>query len=87
MAVMDKRLLISKSRGDSNQCTLGRGKLDQNDTYASHANLRTPCVRFLWAVPVRDGCTAFKKKCSRLHLSARLSGQRDPAQFLSQHSH
>jgi hypothetical protein len=54
MAVMDKRLLISKSRGDSNQCTPGRGKLDQNDTYASHANLRTPCVRFLWAVPVRE---------------------------------
>jgi hypothetical protein len=34
-----------------------------------------------------DGCTAPEKKCSRLHLSAPLSGPRDPPQFLSQHSH
>jgi hypothetical protein len=31
--------------------------------------------------------TAPEKKCSRLHLSARLSGPRDLPQFLSQHSH
>jgi hypothetical protein len=31
--------------------------------------------------------TAPEKKCSRLHLSAQLSGPRDPPQFLSQDSH
>jgi hypothetical protein len=31
--------------------------------------------------------TAPEKKCSRLHLPARLSGPRDPPQFLSQHNH
>jgi hypothetical protein len=34
-----------------------------------------------------DGCTAPEKKCSQLHLSARLSGLWDPLQFLSQHNH
>jgi hypothetical protein len=34
-----------------------------------------------------DGCTAPEKKCSRLHLSAWLSGLWGPPQFLSQHSH
>jgi hypothetical protein len=34
-----------------------------------------------------DRFTAPKKKCSRLHLSARLSGSWDPPQFLSQYSH
>jgi hypothetical protein len=34
-----------------------------------------------------DGCTAPEKKCAWLHLPARLSGLRDPPQFLSQHSH
>jgi hypothetical protein len=31
-----------------------------------------------------DRCAALKKKCSRLHLLARLSGPWDPPQFLSQ---
>jgi hypothetical protein len=53
MAAMNKWLLISESHGDSNQCTPYRGKLDQHDTYASYVSLRTPDVRFLWAVPVR----------------------------------
>jgi hypothetical protein len=53
MTVTNKRLLISESRGDSNQCTPCRGKPDQHDTYASHASARTPGVRFLRAVPVR----------------------------------
>jgi hypothetical protein len=34
-----------------------------------------------------DRFTAPEKKCSRLHLSARLSGPQDPPQFLSQHNH
>jgi hypothetical protein len=95
MAAMNKRLLISESRGDSNQCTPCRGKPDQHDTYASHTSTRTPNVRFLWAVPKpfmshRQGwtdTTTPEKKCSRLHLSARLSGSWDPPQFLSQDSH
>jgi hypothetical protein len=53
MAATNKRLLISRSRGNSNRCTLYRGKPDQHDTYASHASPRTLDVRFLWAVPVR----------------------------------
>jgi hypothetical protein len=31
-----------------------QGKPDTHDTYASRASPRTPLVRFLWAVPVRD---------------------------------
>jgi hypothetical protein len=31
--------------------------------------------------------TASEKKCSQLYFSARLSGSRDPPQFLSQHNH
>jgi hypothetical protein len=52
MAAMNKRLLMSESRGDSNQCTPYRGKPDQHDTYASHASPLMPGVRFLQAVPV-----------------------------------
>jgi hypothetical protein len=54
MSVRNKRLLISESRGDSNWCTLCRGKPDQHATYASHSSPRTPGVRFLRAVPRRD---------------------------------
>jgi hypothetical protein len=50
----NKRLLLSESLGDLNQCTLYRGKLDQHDTYASHASPRMPRVCFLRAVPVHD---------------------------------
>jgi hypothetical protein len=53
-AAINKRLLISESRGDSNRCTPCRGKLDQHVTYASHSSPRTPDVQFLWVVPVRD---------------------------------
>jgi hypothetical protein len=50
----NKRLLISESDGDSNQCTPCRGKPNQHATYASHSSPRMPGIRFLWAVPVRD---------------------------------
>jgi hypothetical protein len=53
MAATNKRLLIFESHGDSNRCTPYRGKLNQHDTYASHASPCTPDVRFLRAVPVR----------------------------------
>jgi hypothetical protein len=56
-----------------------------------------PRVRFLWVVPIRGNLshcstelnifTAPEKKCSWLHLSARLSAPQDPSQFLSQPNH
>jgi hypothetical protein len=52
MAATNKRLLISESHGDSNQCTPCRGKPNQHDTYASHASPRMSDVRFLLVVPV-----------------------------------
>jgi hypothetical protein len=42
---MNKRLLISESRGDSNRCTPCRGKPDQHDTYASYG--RSPWQPFV----------------------------------------
>jgi hypothetical protein len=48
----DKRLLISKSRGDSNRYTPYRGKPDTHDTYAFHASPRMPRVCFQRAVHV-----------------------------------
>jgi hypothetical protein len=40
----NKRLLIFKSCGDSNQCTSSRGKPDTHDTYASRTSPRTLSV-------------------------------------------
>jgi hypothetical protein len=34
-----------------------------------------------------DRFTAYEKKCSLLHLSARMGGLQDPSQFLYQHNH
>jgi hypothetical protein len=48
-----KRLLISESCGDLNQCTPSRGKHDTHNTYASRTSPRIPLVCFLWAVPIR----------------------------------
>jgi hypothetical protein len=53
MTATNKRLLISESRGDSNQCTPCRGKPDQHDTYAFHVSPRKLGVRFLQAVVIR----------------------------------
>jgi hypothetical protein len=52
MVVTNKRLLIFKSRGDSNRCTSYRGKPPQHDTYDSHASPYMLSVRFLQAIPV-----------------------------------
>jgi hypothetical protein len=92
MTATNKRLLISESHGDLNHCTPCRGKPDQHDTYASHTSPRTPSVLFLQVVLVRGNLSRVinrvgRMHCSRLHLSARLSGLWDPPQFLSQHSH
>jgi hypothetical protein len=96
MAATSKRLLISESRGDSNRCTPCRGNPDQHASYAFYASPRTPDIRFLRAVPVHGNLSHWanrvgqihcsREKVHRLHLLARLSGPRDPPQFLSQHS-
>jgi hypothetical protein len=52
MAASNKRLLISESHGDLNQCTPYMGKPDQHGTYTSRASPRTPRVRILWVVHV-----------------------------------
>jgi hypothetical protein len=62
MAATNKQLLISESHGDSNRCTPCRGKPNQHATYASHSSPRTPGVRFLRPVPVRDNLSLAPKK-------------------------
>jgi hypothetical protein len=49
---MNKRLLISESRDDSNRCTPCRGIPDTHDMYASRTSPRTPYTCFLRAVHV-----------------------------------
>jgi hypothetical protein len=71
MAAMNKRLLISESRGDSNRCTLCRGKPDQHDTYVSHTSTRTPDVRFLRAVPVHGNLSRVTDRVGRILLLLR----------------
>jgi hypothetical protein len=68
MAAMNKRLLISESRGGSNRCTPCREKPDQYDTYASHASLRTPSVRFIRTVPVGDNLSRVTDMVGRILL-------------------
>jgi hypothetical protein len=69
MAATNKRLLISESYGDSNQCTPCRGKPDQHDTYASHASPRTPSVRSLRAIPIHDKLSRVINMIGRMHCS------------------
>jgi hypothetical protein len=81
MTATNKRLLISKSRGDSNRCTPCRGKPDQHVTYASHSSPRTPSVRFLWAVPIRDNLSLTPTKSKQASTPRRSLGnqrQTDP---------
>jgi hypothetical protein len=93
----NKRLLISESHGDSNWCTPCRGSLIHmthtlftlvhvRHSYASCG--QSPYVTTFGTESTElDGCTALEKMCSWLHLSTRLSGPRDPPQFLSLHNH
>jgi hypothetical protein len=69
MAATNKQLLISESHGGSNRCTPCRGKPDQYDTYASHVSPRTPSVRFLRAVPVRDNLSRVVNRVGLMHYS------------------
>jgi hypothetical protein len=73
MTAMNKWLLISESRDNLNRCTPYRGKLDQHDTYASHASPRTPNVCFLQAVPVRGNLLWVIDRVRRILLLPRKS--------------
>jgi hypothetical protein len=84
----NKQLLISESRDDSNRCTPYMGNLIHmtctllapvhvRHTYAFRG--QSPYVATFHADPTElNRFTAPKKKCSRLHLSAQLSGLWDP---------
>jgi hypothetical protein len=74
MTTTNKRLLISESRSDSNRCTPWRGKPDQHATYASHSSPRTPGVRFLWAVPIRDNLSVAPTKSKQAPTPGRRHG-------------
>jgi hypothetical protein len=69
MVARNKRLLIFKSRGDSNRRTPYRGKADQHDTYAFHASLRTLGVRFMWVVPIRGNLLRVINRVEQDHYS------------------
>jgi hypothetical protein len=69
MAAMNKRLLISESRDDLNQCTPCQGKPDQHDTYASHTSPRMPGVHFLRTVPVRSNLSHWPNRVGQIHCS------------------
>jgi hypothetical protein len=73
MTSMNKRLLISESRGNSNRYTPCRGKPDQYDKYASHAGSRTPDVRFLWVIPVCGNLPRVTDRVGRILLLPRKS--------------
>jgi hypothetical protein len=74
MTATNKQLLISESRGDSNRCTLCRGKPDQHATYASHSSSRTPGVHFLRAVSVRDNLSLAPTKSKQTPTTRRIRG-------------
>jgi hypothetical protein len=94
--VTNKRLLISESQGNLNRCIPCRVKPDQHTTHFSRLIhvwlstiriLRVPCIATFRRQQCWTDTTAPEKKCSRLHLSARLSGPWEPPQFRSQHNY
>jgi hypothetical protein len=97
MTATNKRLLISESRGDSNQCIPCRGRPDQHDTYASHANPRilayASCGRSPYVATFHKLSTALDGPyCSRekgLPIQPQPDWviHRSTTQFLSPHSH
>jgi hypothetical protein len=70
---MNKRLLISESRDDSNQYTTCRGKPDTCDMYAFRASPRTPLVGFLRTVPVHGNLLCWPNSIGRTLLLLRKS--------------
>jgi hypothetical protein len=90
--VTNKWLLIFEGHGDSNWCTPYRRKPNQHAIHFS-------CSVHVWSSIIHILCsphiTIFHESsigvgwmhCSRLHLSAQLSGLWDPPKFLLQHNH
>jgi hypothetical protein len=74
MTATNKRLLISESHDDSNRCTPCRGKPDQHTMYASHSSPRTPGVRFLQVVPIRDNLSLAPTKLKQTPTPGRSLG-------------
>jgi hypothetical protein len=68
---MNKRLLISESRDDSNRCTPFRRKPNQHDTYVFHASPCTSGICFLQTVPVRDNLSRVTDRVGRILLFLR----------------
>jgi hypothetical protein len=97
MAVTNKQLLISEStviqidvhHARENPTNTTRTLLMPVHVRPAYASCgRSPYVAtFHESSTGLDGCTAPEKKCSQLHLPARLSGPWDPPQFFSQHIH
>jgi hypothetical protein len=97
LTAINNRLLIYESHADLNWCKPYRGNL----IHTTHTLLMPVYVRHMYAScgqslymitfqvdPIElNRFTAPEKKCSRLYLLTRLSGPRDPTQFLSQHNH
>jgi hypothetical protein len=96
LTTINKRSLISESRGDSNRCTPCRGNLIDmtqmlialvhiHHTYAFCG--QSPYVATIHTDPTElDRFATPEKNCSQLHLT-QLSGPRDPPQFLYEHNH
>jgi hypothetical protein len=92
----NKRLLIWESWRFKSMYTLQR-KLDQHTTHILRSvHVWSSTIRisrgphiatFRESLTGLDICTTLEKKCSRLHLSAQLSGPRDLPQFLFQYNH
>jgi hypothetical protein len=97
LMITKKWLLISENRGDLNRCTPCReNQIRMTRTLLALVHVchtyafsrQSPHVATFHADPTElDRFTTPERKCSRLHLSARLSGLRDLPQFLSQHCH
>jgi hypothetical protein len=96
LTTTNKRLLIWESWRFKSMYTMQR-KLDQHITHILRSvHVWSSTIRisrgphiatFHESLTGLDICTILEKKCSRLHLSAQLSGPRDPPQFLFQHNH
>jgi hypothetical protein len=69
MIATNKRLLISKTRSDSNWCTPYRGKADQHDTYAFHSSPSMLGLCFLRVVPVHGNLSQDTDNIGQSHCS------------------
>jgi hypothetical protein len=66
---MNKRLLLSESRGDSNWCTPYGGKPDTHGMYTFCASPCTSLIRFQRAIPVRGNLSHWPNRIGLIHYS------------------